>query len=191
MSTSPNPKTKNRLHGRIGKNNQPRCPVAPARLNGAFSLIEVTIAVGIVSFCLIAVLGLLPTGLKAVKNANEQAAAANALNAIADTLRTATSTNSVTFSNSYAGQQINYAIGGSVTTNSWSNLTMEGVTNSTWKRLSARLDITPPSSLATYGRATVSVAWSAAANPVWSTNNKTWSNAEGSLTSGIIFLPRP
>ena len=94
MSTSSTPKTKDQLHGRIGKSDLARRGVFPSRVNAAFSLVEVTIAVGIVSFCLIAVLGLLPTGLKAVKNANEQAAAANALNAIADTLRTATSTNS-------------------------------------------------------------------------------------------------
>jgi type II secretory pathway pseudopilin PulG len=160
----------------------------------AFSLVEVTLALGIVSFALIAVLGLLPVGLKTVKNANEQAGAANVLNAIADGLRRAASTNSVDFSNSFAGQVIQYSIaGGTAPDVKWTDLTLEGLaeTEHSPKRLSAVLNITPPGSLAIPGRATVSVAWSAQASPGWDANTQKWTKADGAITSGIQFLPRP
>lgn len=157
---------------------------------GGFSLIEVVIAIGIVTFCLIAILGLLPTGLKAVKNANEEAAAANVLNTIASSLRNANSTDGTNYSFGFAGQTNGYSVGGTAVSSAWTNLTLEGTTNNSWKRLSAILVITPPATLATNGRATISVAWSAAANPQWNSSSNSWSRAEGSLTSGIQFLPR-
>jgi len=43
----------------------------------AFSLVEVTIALGILAFGLIAMLGVLPTGLRLVKESADEAAAAN------------------------------------------------------------------------------------------------------------------
>lgn len=55
----------------------------------AFSLVEVTAALGIASFCIIAVFGLLPTGLNSNKAAIEQTAATNLLTAIDADLRTA------------------------------------------------------------------------------------------------------
>src|SRR5437867_7336907 len=41
----------------------------------AFSLVEVTLALGVAAFCLIAVLGLLPTGLKTQQASTEQTTA--------------------------------------------------------------------------------------------------------------------
>lgn len=49
----------------------------------AFSIIEVTLAVGIIGICLIAVVGLLPTGLNTHQIAQEEARAASALNMVA------------------------------------------------------------------------------------------------------------
>ena len=161
----------------------------------AFSLVEVTLALGIASFALMAVLGLLPVGLKSVKNANEQAGAANVLNAIAECLRTATSTNSVDFSNTFAGQSIQYSVvpGASTTNVSWTNLTLQGSTETSQspKRLSAVLSISPPGILTTPGHATVTVAWSAQANPTWNAATQKWTKADGTITSGLQFLPKP
>ena len=55
----------------------------------AFSLVEVTLALGIASFCLIAVFGLLPTGLNSIKASLAQTAATNLLTAIDADLRAA------------------------------------------------------------------------------------------------------
>ena len=166
-------------------------------LSFAFSLVEVTLALGIVSFALVAVLGLLPVGLKSVKNANEQAGAANVLNAIAGSLRTASSTNASNFSGRFADQDISYSLGVASPAIIWPNLTLEGAqedaSGNPPKRLSARLEIlqSPSADFSTPGRAVVSVAWSAQAGPTWDAAANKWTKADGSITSGIQFLPRP
>jgi hypothetical protein len=48
----------------------------------AFSLVEVTLAMGIAAFCLIAVFGLLPVGLMSNQNSLEQTAASSLVSAI-------------------------------------------------------------------------------------------------------------
>ena len=155
-----------------------------------FSLIEVVIAIGIVSFAILAVVGLLPMGLKTVKNANEQAGAVNVLNAIAENLRQASSADGVNFSNSFAGQNISYAIGSAPTNTLWNNLTLEGVTNALFSRIEAQLTVTPPINSLSPGQATISVAWSANPNLSWLAPSTNWTNSDGSITTGIQFLPR-
>lgn len=50
--------------------------MSPFRPDRGFSLVEVTLAVGVIAFCLIVLVGLLPGGLMAVRDgANEEAAA--------------------------------------------------------------------------------------------------------------------
>ena len=53
----------------------------------AFSLVEVVIALGIAAFCLVALLGLFPSGLKSAKNTVDQTAAAGLLENVALDLR--------------------------------------------------------------------------------------------------------
>src|SRR5215813_3202420 len=63
----------------------------------AFSLVEVTLALGIAAFCLIAVLGLMPVGVQTNRNATSQTAATNIIAAVVSDLRgtpTANSTSS-------------------------------------------------------------------------------------------------
>lgn len=169
-----------------------------AACSRGFSLVEVVIAIGIVSFAILAVLGLIPVGLKTIKNSNEQAGAANVVNGIIEAVRNAaTNANSEgAYSTSYAGQSIVFKNGGQVTNCQWTNLTLEGVaTNNFGKRLSAVLVFTPPSTdLVTNGYGTVSVAWAGGANPVWVANTLSWTNpggsVEGSMTMGFRFLPK-
>lgn len=155
-----------------------------------FSLVEVTLAIGIISFAMVPIFGLLPVGLRSVKNANEQAGAANVLGAITESLRTASSTNNIDFSGTFAGKPIVYTVGqaGPVTV-AWTNLTLEGVTNSMNSRLSAVLTIYPSTNQSTPGRAVISVAWPASSDNNWNANSRSWAKAEGSITSGIQFLP--
>ena len=61
----------------------------------AFSLVEVTIALGIAAFSLIAVFGLLPTGVTSNKATIEQTAAVNLLSAICADLRATPATSGV------------------------------------------------------------------------------------------------
>ncbi len=53
----------------------------------AFSLIEVSLAMGVAAFCLIAVLGLLPTGVNSDQQSLEQTAAAGIVNSVVADLR--------------------------------------------------------------------------------------------------------
>jgi uncharacterized protein (TIGR02598 family) len=60
----------------------------------AFSLVEVTLALGIAAFCLIAVIGIIPVGVRTNRNATSQTAATNVMAAvIADLRATPTTTN--------------------------------------------------------------------------------------------------
>ena len=63
-----------------------------AHRKSAFSLVEVTLALGVTSFCLVAILGLLPIGLNTSKAAFEEAAANNILLSAAVDLRSTPAT---------------------------------------------------------------------------------------------------
>jgi uncharacterized protein (TIGR02598 family) len=52
-----------------------------------FSLVEVTLALGVAAFCLIALLGLLPLGIQTNQSAISQTAAASVLSSVATDLR--------------------------------------------------------------------------------------------------------
>lgn len=159
----------------------------------AFSLVEVTISIGILAFCVLAMVGLLPVGLKSIQNSNEQAAAAQILTALADNLRGAVSQNG-SYSFAFAASQKAFKIGGQPETHAWTNLTLEGLPSASLRepaRLSARLVLNPPASRTSSATATISIAWPAAASPQWNADSMSWSKADGSLTSGIVFLPLP
>ncbi len=53
----------------------------------AFSLVEVTLALGIAAFCLIAVFGLVPVGVQTNRNATSQTAATNILSSVVSDIR--------------------------------------------------------------------------------------------------------
>ena len=55
--------------------------------NAAFSLIEVTLALGVAAFCLIAVFGLMPVGVQTNRNATSQTNATSIIAAVVSDLR--------------------------------------------------------------------------------------------------------
>lgn len=61
-----------------------RCPI---RSLASFSLVELTLALGIAAICIIAVFGLLPVGLKANHNAISQSASASIIAAVVADMR--------------------------------------------------------------------------------------------------------
>jgi uncharacterized protein (TIGR02598 family) len=62
--------------------------------NAAFSLVEVTLALGVAAFCLIAVFGLMPMGVQTNRNATSQTAATNIIAAVVSDLRATPTSNS-------------------------------------------------------------------------------------------------
>ena len=70
----------------------------PIISRSAFSLVEVTLALGIAAFCLIAVFGLIPVGVQTNRNATSQTAATNIAALVVADLRAAqTASNSPLF----------------------------------------------------------------------------------------------
>lgn len=58
-----------------------------ARHRGGFTLVEVTLALGVSAFCLVAIFGLLPVGLTASYSASQQTGANGILSAVVSDLR--------------------------------------------------------------------------------------------------------
>jgi hypothetical protein len=58
-----------------------------SRSIAAFSLVEVTLALGIAAFCLIAILGLVPVGVQTNRNATSQTVATNILSSVVSDIR--------------------------------------------------------------------------------------------------------
>jgi len=174
--------------------------------NQAFSLVEVTLAIGIVAFALLAVVALLPVGLQTVRNSNEQAGAAHVINSISNAILLArpTTAGSTTFVGDYGGGEgeigvtFSYTLGGGRSISEWDQLTLSGYQETSGEpaRLAARLVIDPPGinaagTITNAGRATISVAWTAQANPEWNDSQRRWNNADGSLTTSLLFFPPP
>ena len=154
--------------------------------SAGFSLIEVTLAIGIISFALMAVIALLPVGLRSVQNATEQAGAAVVLESLSTALRHSATENPDQFEIFFASEKHSFS---GPQTFTWEDLTLEGEKDADRKRLSAVVNVTELPKATTPGRAVVSIAWSAAANPQWDATNQRWTRAEGFMTSGLIFHP--
>src|SRR5215469_18721387 len=58
-----------------------------ARSAGSFSLVEVTLALGVAAFCLVALFGLMPVGIQTNRSATSQTAATNIAAAVIADLR--------------------------------------------------------------------------------------------------------
>jgi len=57
------------------------------QFTSAFSLVELTVALGVASFCLIALFGLMPVGVQTNRNATSETAATNIMAAVVSDLR--------------------------------------------------------------------------------------------------------
>jgi uncharacterized protein (TIGR02598 family) len=75
-----------------------------SRSQKAFSLVELTLAMGVSSFCLLSILGVLPVGLASNQNSRERTAAASLARGIVADLRALAQTPSLTSSPQYALQ---------------------------------------------------------------------------------------
>jgi uncharacterized protein (TIGR02598 family) len=165
-----------------------------------FSLVEVTLAIGIVAFALLAITGLLPVGLKSLKESDENAAAGALLQMVTDSIRHAATTDNQTFIAETPAGQIVYTINEASEDPAtaevfWNNLTLHGGMESSAspRRLALWVEITPPTRNASQiivlpGVGRISVAWSAQAD--LECTNGVWSGADGSLSTTMLFLPK-
>jgi uncharacterized protein (TIGR02598 family) len=137
--------------------------------NVSFSLVEVTLALGIAAFCLIAVFGLMPIGVQTNRNAASQTAATNIISAVVADLRATpkTSTTSSQFAIQFGQSKDLYFNG-----------TGGFVPDTPDANSRYHLNITFPSSPTGLPYADLKVTWPAAA---------TAANASGSLEMFAAF----
>jgi uncharacterized protein (TIGR02598 family) len=138
----------------------------------AFTLVEVTIALGIAAFCLISLLALLPPGMNSSKNATEETAAMNGIAGIVADLR---------------------SMPASATTSPLHGLPLTSGTfyfNDSWRKLTTASDAqyrlttltsVPAANAMAPVRATLQVSWPASVAPA---------NAAGSVTVLAAFKPQ-
>lgn len=157
----------------------------------AFSLVEVMIALGIISFCVISVFGLLPVALKSMRDANDRRAAIEIMNRLAGDV--------LALSNAESKYR---SSGASVPTDNLSgdyadtSITASGrklfYENADGKRADKQnanytgvIDVTAPVGGFGLGVVSISVAWPASAT----TNNSVsgWTNALGSVNTVVYF----
>jgi len=172
-----------------------RCP--------AFSLVEITLAIGIVSFALLAVLALLPIGLGNARNAHEEAFAVQTLKAITASIQQASqSTNNTLeynalapFNNASQGALLRWKVGSSSPQKSTFYIAENGLPSlsQTDARLLACIQVTPPPDRLSLGKASVTLAWPPAAikTPIaWIGSLPQLTNEQGRVDSVIYFSPR-
>ncbi|XHR30592.1 MAG: hypothetical protein ACFUZC_08515 [Chthoniobacteraceae bacterium] len=158
-------------------------PLAPSNCTAGFSLVEIVVAIGLISFSLLSLVGLLPVGLNSMKTAQEQAGGANCLAQIATSLRTATVTSG------------SYQVVGPYSNLSWSepntltNISLGGTPTTTIadQRLAAHVEIKTQPTASSPGEAFISVAWPNRA--AWNATTNQWANAQGSISTWLIFSP--
>jgi uncharacterized protein (TIGR02598 family) len=119
--------------------------------NCAFSLVEVTLALGIAGFCLIAIFGLMPVGVQTNRNATSQTAATDIIASVIADMRSTTSSTSPQYLITFGTAKTLYVDGaGQFTTSLGANSRY-------------RVSITFPSSPAGLSYADVKATWPAAA----------------------------
>jgi uncharacterized protein (TIGR02598 family) len=130
--------------------------------NASFSLIEVTLALGVAAFCLIAVFGLMPVGVQTNRNATSQTAATNIIAGVVADLRATPTTNSTSL-------QFGITFGTNATLyfDDAGQATTSPTTNSRYQ-LNVTWNNSPPTGLQ---YADLKVTWPAAATPANATGS--------------------
>jgi uncharacterized protein (TIGR02598 family) len=173
----------------------------------AFSLIEVTLALGVIAFALVALMGLLPTGLNSQQQAQEEAEAVSALNMVATAVRSAKFTGRANGNATYALPFYFYDDSAA----RWSNdPTQFWVTQPQWeytflilpdgtirrktdKTPAAKtlfLRVTPPPHEGASVRVYAAVAWPAKPADDDSTSLSAFAGRQGFKDTTIVYAPR-
>ncbi len=151
-----------------------------------FSLVEVTIALGIISFCVISVFALLPIGMNTIKQARDNRNGVELINQVTSEL----------VMRRAAGQD-RHALAGIFSNVSWQVGAPTIETNvqvmadgrysiaAGGEKMQAWLKISPPVNAWSVGLAQVSVAWPESAKRV----GDSWTNSQGSVDGVIYFNP--
>lgn len=164
-------------------------PLVSRHWRKAFSLVEVTLALGIVSFCLISLIGLLGTGLNSVRASRDNAAAGACLERIIQSLDAAqVDASGTNYQAVGAYSNVSWSLGESAQTYDLTGLSPSGLPSSDDPRFVARVEISPPEGIMTSGSVLIRIAWPSSAT--WDEPSKSWKKAQGSLSSWLVLLPK-
>ncbi|HSI82462.1 MAG: hypothetical protein ACAI35_19540 [Candidatus Methylacidiphilales bacterium] len=160
-------------------------------MSSGFSLVEVTLALGIVTFCLLLLMGLLLVGLNAMKASRDEAAAVNCLEQISDAIRSGLIDTGSSYHAAGAYSGITWTLGSGAVSVPVTNLSAGGFPTSspTEQQYVGRVELTPPADKSSPGTALISVAWPRQAQ--WNSSTRTWENAQGSVHIWLVFIPNP
>lgn len=159
---------------------------------GAFTLTEIALAVGIIAFGLVAVLGIFPVGLGAMRNGRDELAAAHCLRNLSDGIRRAERMPGVmpaTYRGGGILTNLTWTVGSADTvTLTLTNLTPAGTPAARVEDalLSAHIAVKAPASTRSAGSAHVTVAWPAQA----ARDGQTWTRQQGEVATHVVFLPQ-
>lgn len=160
-----------------------------------FTLAEVVLALGIVLFCVLPIVGMLPVGMNSIRDARNEIAATSVVGGISKAILNAGITGTGGPIIQYAApspyKDLTWSIGSpSAISRDYTNLSYAGVPTNDLsnQHLNAHVQMRPPATLALSGTALVSVAWPKAAR--WDSDNQRWVNAQGSIATWVVFIPR-
>jgi len=154
--------------------------------HGGFSLIEVTIALGIIAFALVAVVGLLPAGLNSQKQGSQQGRAAQVLNQVARSVQGVRMDTNATLRFLPPLSTVGVSAGTTADLGFYRDGTI-AVSSPSGERLGAvRVALDNTLGIPNTLRAVVSVAWPASAQ--WGASE--WTKSEGSMDT-VLFINLP
>jgi type II secretory pathway pseudopilin PulG len=142
------------------------------RFTSAFSLVELTVAIGIAAFCLIAVFGLVPVGVQTNRNATSQTAGTSVISAVLADLRATLKTNTTSsqFAITFGTAKTLYFDGaGECSIDVNGSTKVDGTSWSPPLQTRYRLNVTFPSSPTGLSYADLRVTWPAPADPATTT----------------------
>ena len=147
----------------MNSNSFLRKPLPASARPPGFSLVEVTLALGIAAFALIAIFGLMPVGMRANQSASEQTIASQIASVIIADLRTANGSSTPLYGiNTATGGTLYFAESRTAGNTGFSF----SITPGAQDRYRATVTLTPPASgsrKATFG--TVTISWPAKPDP--------------------------
>lgn len=163
----------------------------PYRSNLAFSLIEVVVSLSLITFCITVLMGLIPVGLGAIQNSVQRSGAVNSMEQIDTSIRGATTNTSGQYQGMGMYTNLVWKLGGATTNVAFTNLSLSGSPTAVTSDqcLAAEVQLNPPANGTSAGTAIVTVAWPKAAK--WNATTMRWSNAQGSVSTWVIFNPSP
>ncbi len=164
-----------------------------------FSLTEVVIAIGILSFCVIAIVGLMPAGLRVTEQGVEEGRAMQTLASLSTSLRSATSSDGTNFTAAKPFTNLSWRVGGSRENTTFFFTENASVsTSSSDSRQLVFISLVPPTNGLATGTAYAGVAWPGAGTKVsnWTAPGATADaaspsigNQRGYVSTTVIFTP--